>query len=187
MSRRVAACMAACLWTAPAAAASCEAELARASIAHGVPLAVLYAVGLSESGGAKGMRPYAVNVEGKAHYPATLADALVVVETAQARGATLIDVGCMQINLRWHAQRFPNLRAMFDPARNVDYAARFLKELRAREGGWTRAVARYHAGPANHAAQKTYVCRVIAHMAAVGLGAWTPQARELCQPKPPVP
>ena len=71
---------------------------------------------------------------------------------------------------------------MFEPAANVDYAARFLKELKAREGNWTMAVARYHAGPNNDPAQKRYVCRVIANMVATGFGAWTGQSRAFCQP-----
>ena len=50
------------------------------------------------------------------------------------------------------------VEAMFDPARNVDYAARFLKELSTREGNWTMAVARYNAGPNNRSAQKRYIC-----------------------------
>ena len=69
---------------------------------------------------------------------------------------------------------------MFDPARNVDYAARFLKELREREGNWTLAVARYNAGPNNNPAQKQYVCRVISNMVASGFGEWTADARNFC-------
>ena len=38
---------------------------------------------------------------------------------------------------------------MFDSVRNVEYAANFLKALKAQEGSWTLAVARYNAGPGN--------------------------------------
>ena len=69
---------------------------------------------------------------------------------------------------------------MFDPHQNVDYAARFLTELRTREGSWTMAVARYHAGPNNNPAQKRYVCAVIANMVATGFGAMTENARAFC-------
>ena len=51
---------------------------------------------------------------------------------------------------------------MFDPAHNVEYAANFLKALRAEEGNWTLAVARYNAGPDNPRRRKIYVCAVIA-------------------------
>jgi soluble lytic murein transglycosylase-like protein len=93
----------------------------------------------------------------------------------------LIDVGCMQINHHYHARHFASVEEMLDPARNVEYGARFLKELYAREGSWTMAVARYHAGPDNDAAQKRYVCRVIANMVATGFGQWTPEARSFCR------
>jgi soluble lytic murein transglycosylase-like protein len=69
---------------------------------------------------------------------------------------------------------------MFDPRRNVDYAALFLKRLREREGSWTMAVARYHAGPNNNPAQKRYVCAVITNMVATGFGSWTENARSFC-------
>jgi len=70
---------------------------------------------------------------------------------------------------------------MLEPRRNVRYAARFLKELRAREGSWSMAVARYHAGPNNDPAQKRYICAVIRNLVATGFGTWTPEARRFCR------
>ena len=86
----------------------------------------------------------------------------------------------MQINHRWHAAHFGSLREMFDPVRNVEYAASFLKSLRDEAGSWTLAVARYNAGPGNPKAQRTYVCAVIANMVGSGEGRWTPNARAFC-------
>jgi soluble lytic murein transglycosylase-like protein len=97
-----------------------------------------------------------------------------------ARGA-LIDVGCMQINHRFHGARFASVAQMFEPSRNVAYAADFLRMLRGREKNWTLAVARYHAGPGNDPAQKRYVCAVIANMVASGFGQWTDGARQFCR------
>ena len=85
----------------------------------------------------------------------------------------------MQINHHFHARNFASVEDMLDPAQNVDYAARFLTELKAREGSWTKAVARYHAGPNNDPAQKKYVCRVIANMVATGFGQWTAEAQRI--------
>ena len=95
----------------------------------------------------------------------------------------LIDVGCMQINHHYHADAFASVTEMFDPHKNVDYAAHFLTRLRQREGSWTMAVARYHAGPNNDPAQKRYVCAVIANMVATGFGAMTPNARSFLRVK----
>ena len=45
---------------------ACEREMARAAEKHGVPLGMLYAVGLAETGRGDTLRPYALNVEGRA-------------------------------------------------------------------------------------------------------------------------
>ncbi len=126
------------------------------------------------------MQPYALNVEGKALFPASPGDALRRFAEARAQGAKLIDLGCMQINHRYHASQFSSVEAMLDPRRNVDYAARFLRELHDRHETWTMAVARYHAGPNNDPAQKRYVCRVISNLVATGYGQWTARARQFC-------
>jgi soluble lytic murein transglycosylase-like protein len=158
----------------------CEREMVLAAGKHGVPLGMLYAVGLTETGRGDTLRPYALNIEGRAFYDDDKRAALRRFADARAAGSRLIDIGCMQINHHFHGKHFASAELMFEPAANVDYAARFLKELKAREGSWTLAVARYHAGPHNDAAQKRYVCRVIANMVAAGFGAWTTQSREFC-------
>ena len=159
---------------------SCEAQVAAAAQRYDIPLAVFYAVGLLETGGRNGLQPFTMNIEGRSAPNATLKDALATFATARARGAKLIDIGCMQINWRWHGQNFGSVTEMFDPARNVDYAARFLRELKTREKTWTLAVARYNAGPDNNAAQKQYVCGVIRKMVNSGFGSWTSGARAFC-------
>ncbi|WP_310620256.1 lytic transglycosylase domain-containing protein [Flexibacterium corallicola] len=151
-----------------------------ASKVHGVPLGILYAVGLTETGRRYSLHPYAINFEGKSAFAGTLKQGVSAVRKAQRRGIKLIDVGCMQINTYYHSENFSSLASMFNPRRNVDYAARFLKRLRVKEGSWTMAVARYHAGPNNNPAQKRYVCKVITNMVASGFGEWTPQSKKFC-------
>lgn len=158
----------------------CEREMHRASARYGVPLGILYAVGLTETGRKNSLQPYAMNIEGKAEFPPSQSAAIRRFGEVRAEGAKLIDLGCMQINYHYHSQAFPSVAAMLMPSLNVDYAARFLKRLREREGNWTMAVARYHARPNNDPAQKRYVCRVMANMVATGFGNWTPQARSFC-------
>jgi len=165
-----------------AQANQCEREMTHAAAKHDVPLGVLYAVGLTETGRGDSLQPYALNVEGRASYDRNRIEAVRRFESARAAGSKLIDIGCMQVNHHFHAQHFASVEAMLDPAANVDYAARFLKELKAREGSWTMAVARYHAGPHNDPAQKRYVCRVIANMVATGFGGWTGPSLAFCRP-----
>lgn len=168
--------------TAAAAANACEPEILRAADRYGIPVGILYAVGLTETGKKGTLQPNAMNIEGKAVFPATRSEALATFRKARGEGKRLIDVGCMQINHRYHADAFGSVEEMFDPHRNVDYAARFLTWLKSRHDTWSMAVARYHAGPNNDPAQKRYVCRVIANLAATGFGRWTPQARRFCHP-----
>ncbi|MBO6718584.1 MAG: transglycosylase SLT domain-containing protein [Rhizobiaceae bacterium] len=168
---------------ASAAAASanvCEQHIATAAARYDIPAAILYAVGLTETGRRGSLYPYALNIEGRSVFPRSAAEALLEFEKARSQGKTLIDLGCMQINHHYHADQFRSPREMLDPAANVDYAARFLKRLRGEHDTWSMAVARYHAGPNNDPAQKRYICRVIANLVATGFGQWTPQARGFC-------
>jgi soluble lytic murein transglycosylase-like protein len=159
----------------------CEREMMRAATTHDVPVSVLYAVALTETGQRGGLNAYAMNVAGQPVFNSDLRQALSVFSKAHENGIKLIDVGCMQINHHFHGRKFGSIEDMFDPHRNVDYAAIFLKRLRMQEGSWTAAVARYHAGPNNAPAQKTYVCAVIRNMVASGFGEWTAESQRFCR------
>jgi len=163
-----------------ASAGACEREIQAAAAKYGVPEGILYSVGLTETGRKGSLYAYAMNVEGKAYYPASTEEALGVFEAARREGRKLIDIGCMQINHHFHGENFSSAREMFEPRRNVEYAAKFLRNLHSRHETWTMAVARYHAGPNNDPAQKKYVCRVISNLVATGYGKWTPNASTFC-------
>ena len=159
----------------------CESEIARAARLNDIPLNILYSVGLTETGRAGTLSPYDMNVDGREVHSASLAEALARFAAERAGGAKLIDIGCMQINQFWHGHNFRSVGDMFDPERNVQYAASYLKSLRAEAGSWTLAVARYNAGPGNPEAQRKYVCAVIGNMVASGEGSWTANARAFCR------
>jgi soluble lytic murein transglycosylase-like protein len=159
---------------------ACEPEMLRAAKAHGVPVGILYAVGLTETGVKGSLQPYALNIEGKAVFAASKEQAVARFREAQREGKSLIDLGCMQINHRYHGDQFRSVDEMLDPRLNVDYAARFLADLKRQHLSWSMAVARYHAGPNNDPAQKRYVCRVIANLVTTGMGSWTATAKEFC-------
>lgn len=161
----------------------CEEHMIRASKAYDIPVGVLYSVGLTESGRRNSLQPYAMNIAGRAFFGKTRDESLAEFHKARGRGVKLIDIGCMQINHHYHSKQFTSLEAMFDPATNVEYSAKFLKRLKGRHETWTMAVARYHAGPHNNPAQQRYVCTVIRNMVATGFGAWTQNARSFCGAK----
>lgn len=159
----------------------CESEIVAAAAKYNVPAGILYSVGLTETGRKGSLQPYAMNIEGKAYFASSAQEVMSRFSQAQAQGAKLIDLGCMQINYHFHGENFASPGEMLDPKKNVEYAARFLANLHARHETWTMAVARYHAGPNNDPAQKKYVCRVIANLVATGYGKWTPNASAFCQ------
>lgn len=158
----------------------CEQYLTPIAKAEEVPLGVLYAVGLTETGNKGSLNPYALNIEGRTVFASSRDDALRQFFAARKQGKKLIDLGCMQVNHYYHGSNFSGPEEMLEPQKNILYAARFLKKLKAENGSWTMAVARYHASPRNTKAQKRYICSVIANLVASDFGAWTPESRRFC-------
>jgi hypothetical protein len=127
----------------------CAAAIAAAERDSGMPVGLLGAIAKVETGrrapdGSVQPWPWSYNAAGDGRYAASNAEALQEVSAIQARGVRSIDIGCMQVNLLHHPQAFASLEAGFDPATNVAYAVRFLRELHARTGDWNQAVAMYH-------------------------------------------
>jgi soluble lytic murein transglycosylase-like protein len=158
----------------------CEKHLAPVSEKEGVPLGVLYAVGLTESGRKSRLHPYALNIEGETVFAKNRDDALATFSRARKAGKKLIDLGCMQVNHYYHGANFSSPAEMLVPEKNIVYAARFLKQLKQEHGSWTMAVARYHASAGNKKAQKTYICSIIRNLVKTGFGQWTPEAKAFC-------
>ena len=88
--------------------------------------------------------PWTISAKGKGHYLPSKAAMIAKIESLQRRGIKSIDVGCMQVNLKYHGDAFDNLEQAVDPVHNVAYAAVFLSQLRADSRSWTKAVGRYH-------------------------------------------
>ncbi len=117
---------------------------------YGIPRHLLMAIGSNESGRYhKGINavvpwPWTINAAGKGYYFETKAEAISAVQKLRAQGIESIDVGCMQVNLKHHAHAFGDLQQAFDPATNVGYAARFLRENYDATQSWMKATAFYH-------------------------------------------
>lgn len=128
--------------------AICDAAARRAARDTGVPIAVLRAISLTETGrkrdGTFQPWPWTVNMEGKGVWFDTPAEALAYVGKNFARGARSFDVGCFQINYKWHGQAFDSVADMFDPDQNAAYAARFLRDLHDEFQDWSKAAGAYH-------------------------------------------
>jgi hypothetical protein len=130
------------------ASLSCDRAALLASQEHDVPIDVLRAVTRTETGRGKGGTlqpwPWTVNMEGAGHWFDTEDAARAFVFKHFKRGARSFDVGCFQINYKWHGQAFQSIEEMFDPVKNARYAAQFLSDLHQELGTWTEAAGAYH-------------------------------------------
>ena len=153
-------CLALCLAAGPAGAARetatlCDDAARSAARDSATPLAVLLAITRVETGRGAGGEvhpwPWTINHAGVGQWFETADKAALAAEIALADGTGNLDIGCFQLNHRWHGSNFASLDQMLDPASNARYAAAFLSDLYAETGSWSAAVATYHsrsAGPA---------------------------------------
>ncbi|MBP0447054.1 transglycosylase SLT domain-containing protein [Roseomonas sp. SSH11] len=136
---------------------ACRRAIAAVEPGSSVPAGLLGAIALVETGraspsGAPEPWPWSWNAAGESGTAPSKAAAIAAVSALQARGVRSIDVGCMQVNLMYHPDAFPNLEAAFDPVANTRYAARFLTQLRGGTPDWGTAIGRYHSGEAERGA-----------------------------------
>ncbi len=153
-----------------ASAQECTSLAAQAGTAEGLPEGLLPAIAMVESGhtdaqGNHAPWPWTLNQGGKSMFFDTKDEALEYLQSAVSSGVTNIDVGCMQLNWKWHAQAFSSLDQMFDPVANTRYAARFLRELQSRLGSWEVATAAYHS--TDPARGQAYLQKVVAAQGAL--------------------
>ncbi|MFN3845258.1 MAG: lytic transglycosylase domain-containing protein [Paracoccaceae bacterium] len=129
-------------------AAHCDKAAVTAANATGVPVDVLKAISRIETGrqvdGVLVPWPWAVNQAGEGSFFDSARQAMDHVANAMSNGESNIDVGCFQINLRWHGDSFASLGNMFEPSANALYAARFLLRLYGEFGNWEGAIGAYH-------------------------------------------
>jgi len=113
-----------------------------------VPREVLYKIARLESGrhvdGRHVSWPWSLNNGGKGYFLENRTTALSMLSSLRAQGKTNIDVGCMQLNIGWHADFFDGFQQMMNPLDNVRYAARYLEQLYKETGSWEKAVKYYH-------------------------------------------
>lgn len=143
-----------------ASAPSCEGLAARAAASAGIPEGLLPAIARTETGGGprRSAWPWTLNVQGRGYYFDTRDEAMAYLRQVIDSGVRSVDIGCMQINYRWHGQEFASIEQMMDPEHNTAYAAQFIQQLRRREGSWDAATRNYHS--ANPDRGRAYLARV---------------------------
>lgn len=135
--------------------ATCDLAAATASKEYDVPLSVLRAVTRTETGRTKDGNlepwPWALNASGQGFWFENKSSAVNDAQRRIDSGLTNVDIGCFQLNFRWHGHAFASISEMFDPQKNARYAAQFLAQLYAEKGNWIRAVGAYHSRTQEHA------------------------------------
>lgn len=135
----------------------CDAAARAAARETGVPLALLQLLTRVETGrgttsdGPIDPWPWTLNIGGDGSWHDSAEAALATARHGIAAGRRDIDLGCFQINYRWHGDGFPSLEAMMDPQANALYAARFLRDLRDEFGDWRQAAGAFHSRTPEHA------------------------------------
>jgi hypothetical protein len=126
---------------------------------HGLDPYLLYAVALTESARIRNdlAHPWvwALNRGGKSVYPESSAEALEQIRNQIKSGSRNIDIGLMQVNLRWHRHRVGEIEDLLDPVTNIELGAQILQEsIATAPGDLLLGVGRYHAWSNSSEARK---------------------------------
>ncbi|MEO1677493.1 MAG: transglycosylase SLT domain-containing protein [Pseudomonadota bacterium] len=150
--------------------ALCEAWALIAASEHGVPSRLMRAIALVETGreinGTPTPWPWSINDNGQSIWAGSRTEARALAEQRRAAGADSLDLGCFQLNTRWHGRAFSSFDDMLDPAQNARYAARYLAALHTELGDWTAAAAAYHSRTPAHG--RTYLAKLQVEIARFG-------------------
>ncbi len=128
-----------------------------AAARNNIPFAVLWGITQTETGrnesGVVEPWPWTLNIHGQGYWLNSRDAARRRATQSIALGHDSVDLGCFQINYRWHHQHFTSVDEMLDPDAGATYAAKFLKSLFAEKGNWSEAAGAYHSRTPRHAAR----------------------------------
>lgn len=145
-----------------AARGACERAARVAATESGVPVDILLAITLVETSRGGASWPWTLNHDGRGLWFPSATEAERAASAILAQGGTA-DIGCFQINSRWHGSAFASVDRMLDPVENALYAARYLLRLHGERGDWAAAIAAYHSRDPDRG--RAYLDRVAQHLA----------------------
>jgi hypothetical protein len=132
----------------------CDEAASFAASKKDIPKEILLAVTRTETGrdmhGTTQPWPWTVNMEGRGIWFDSREEGLNFVFDHFLTGARSFDIGCFQINYRWHGANFSSIEDMFDSYLNAEYAASFLRALYLEKGNWKDAVGAFHSRSPRH-------------------------------------
>ena len=147
----------------PSNSKSCEIVIKNIENLTDIPENLLSSVGKAEAGrilenNKHVIWPWTVNHAGKSLFFDTKKQMKKYVLKNVEKKDFNLDVGCMQINLKWHKNNFKKISDMLAIEPNVSYAASFLLQLKNKHGSWNKAIKHYHSSDPNK--NKPYLIKV---------------------------
>lgn len=123
----------------------CQGAITQVSREESIPVKILEAMARAESGMTRYKIPWAWTLrtpKGSFYFKDQ--------KTAQGyfekalKDSGNIDIGCLQVNWRWHQHNFKDKSQALEPLTNIRIAARFLRSLQQKYGSWIKAIKAYH-------------------------------------------
>jgi len=127
---------------------SCEKTIESIELQTDIPKGLLLGIGKAEAirkiNNKYIIWPWTINHAGKSMFFDTKKQMRNYVSKNLKKNDFNIDVGCMQINIKWHKNNFKKIADMFEVSPNISYAASFLLQLKNKHGSWDKAIKHYH-------------------------------------------
>ena len=127
---------------------SCEKTIKSIELQTDIPKGLLLGIGKAEAirkiNNKYIIWPWTINHAGKSMFFDTKKQMSKYVFRNLKRNDFNIDVGCMQINIKWHRNNFKKIADMFEVSPNISYAASFLLQLKKKHSSWDKAIKHYH-------------------------------------------
>ncbi len=117
---------------------------------YNIPKNFLYLISLVESGRYNNISktaqpwPWSVNINGRSEYFKSKTELVSALKKYVASGKENFDIGCNQINYKFHKHNFSSIEQMASPYYNVGYSAYYLASNYLKTNNWQEAVAMYH-------------------------------------------
>lgn len=150
-----------------------ESAMQAVSRLYQIPLGLLHAISVTESGIDNQPWPWTLNVYGVPYRFTSATQTEQAVKNFFQRGIALVDIGPMQVDWQYHHRQFGHLAAAINPLRNIAVAGRILKNDYDQTGSWRAAVGLYHGGGPQR--QATYIRQVFSRWNHRGGAAVTPE------------
>lgn len=138
---------------------ACPSLIAQVEAQKNIPRGLLMAIAVTESAIDGKPDPYAMNIAGRSYHARGIQDMANVIQANWTKGVKSIDVGCMQVNLKFHGHKFARMTDLLDSVTNVEYGASYLVSLATEAGSWKEAVMNYH-NRNNPSRRAWYGCKV---------------------------